>query len=639
LNYNGLTVISSQEGTPLPPSQAKDSGDLFIRSVFARYLGASTIALVGSSLGIVGSSAIVGSVLGADLLSVLSLALPFYYLFAAVGSGIGIGGAQVCARLIGWQRHEDCQRAFSLVYLLAVVLGLVLSVALLLLLDPLLELVDVSAGLTAETHGYLRTLCAGGTFIIGIYPAFNLLRLDGQTTGAALLFILMGVLYLLLDFLFLVGFGWGIDAVALAMCIAYGLSALIGALLLMHRSLNFRFVLPWRLRGERVRALLHSIVTTGSPNALENISIVVRTATINSFAAAAFGAVALDAYALVDDVTTTALVLIAGTSGAAMAFLGVFIAERDSRNTAKILRLSFIWGLPSMIVLTLALEIFAPEVVVLFGADVGVETTVFSTAVRVFALGLPFFFFNYLMITVYQSQRRVAASNAIVLARELGPLLMLVLLSGTLGMTDIWVAFPATEILTMLGVLLYSHIQRRRNRCLMPVFLVDQKIELEGESISLLVRNNPRDIVCAVESVAQFCKQRQLGGRTSMVTQLALEEMLSVIGEHALAGAPKGMMNVRVLTLGSEVIVRIRNGGVRFNPIQYVERSMRELAEVPEGRADASERVPMESMGTPAKPIDVPLGLMGAIMILKLAEVVDYRPTFGVNNLMIIIRE
>ncbi|MDR2109384.1 MAG: hypothetical protein LBP28_08030, partial [Coriobacteriales bacterium] len=174
----------------------KDSEDLFIRNVFARYLSASTIALVGSSAGIVGSSAIVGSILGANLLPVLSLALPFYYLFAAVGSMIGVGGAQVCARLIGWQRHEDCQRAFSLVYLLSVLLGLVLSFVLLLVLDPLLGLIDAPAELTAEAHGYLTTLCAGGTFIIGIYPAFNLLRLDGQTTKAALLFLLTGALYL-----------------------------------------------------------------------------------------------------------------------------------------------------------------------------------------------------------------------------------------------------------------------------------------------------------------------------------------------------------------------------------------------------------------------------------------------------------
>ncbi|MDR2108285.1 MAG: ATP-binding protein, partial [Coriobacteriales bacterium] len=416
------------------------------------------------------------------------------------------------------------------------------------------------------------------------------------------------------DLLFLGVLGWGIDSVALAMCIAYGLSALIGALLLMRRSLNFRFLPPWRLRGQRVRTLLRSIITTGSPNALENVCIVVRTAVINNVAAAVFGAVALGVYIIIDDITMVTLVFAAGTSGAAMAFLGVFTAERDSRNTAKILRLSFVWGLPAILALAIVLELFAPEVAAFFGVAAGVDAAVFSTAIRVFATGLPFFFFNYLMITVYQSQRRMGASNAIVFARELGPLLLLALLCGPLGMMGIWVAFPATEVLTTLAILLYGQAKRHRDRYLAPVFLVDRKTELEGESVSLLVRNSPQEIVSAVESVAQFCERRQLGTRMSMAIQLALEEMLSAICEHGLAGMPKATMNVRVLALGREVIVRIRNGGARFNPIEYAERG---------------ERAPTE----------LSLAMTGVMMILKLAETVDYRSTFGVNNLMITIRE
>jgi Na+-driven multidrug efflux pump len=573
------------------------------------------------------------------MLPVLSLALPFYYLFATAGAMIGVGGAQICARLIGWQRNAECQRAFSLVYVLVVLFGALLAVALLLSIDPILALMGAAPDLLGPAHDYLTVLCCGGVFIIGIYPAFNLLRLDGQTTKAALLFAVMGLLTITLDLLFLVGFGWGIASVAAAMCLSYGLVSVTGVLLLIRRSPNFRFVSPLGGVGGvggiggapgggigGALRLARDILGTGSPNALENLCIVVRTAVINNVAGVAFGAVALGAYVIIDSATAAALVFIAGISGAAMAFLGVFFAEKDSHNTVQVLKLSFIWGLPMILALTLLLELFAPDIALTFGADTGEELTVFSTAIRVFAAGLPFLLFNYVMITVYQSQGRMGASNTIVLLRELGgPLILMGLLTIPLGMVGIWAAFPAAELLTTVMVLLYGLVCRRNNRQLSPVFLVDRQAERDGESVSLTVRNDPASIMAAVASIEEFCERRGLGARLAMGIQLSLEEMMVAIGEHSLAGNAGRTMNVRVLTLKSEVILRIRNGGARFNPVQYAKDRIGASAQG--GAADKGASPESEAL----------LGVTGIMMVLKMAEVVDYRLTFGTNNLMVIL--
>jgi anti-sigma regulatory factor (Ser/Thr protein kinase) len=275
-----------------------------------------------------------------------------------------------------------------------------------------------------------------------------------------------------------------------------------------------------------------------------------------------------------------------------------------------VLKLSFAWGVPAVIALTFLLELLAPDVAAMFGAATAEELSVFSTAIRVFAAGLPLLLFNYVMITVYQSQGRMPASNAIVLLRELvGPLALMGVLTAPLGMVGIWAAFPLAELLTTVMVLLYSFACRRKNPQLSPVFLTDRQAEKDGESVSLTVRNDSESIVSAVTTIQTFCERQNLGSRLTMVIQLALEEMLVAIGENSLAGMTGHTMNVRVLVLGGEVIVRIRNGGARFNPLEYAQS----LSEAP-------------------------LELTGVMMILKMADVVDYRSTFGVNNLMMIVR-
>jgi Na+-driven multidrug efflux pump len=575
---------------------------------------------------------------------VLSLALPFYYLFATVGAMLGVGGAQICAKLIGWQRHEECRRAFSLVYVLAALLGILFAAILFYFIDPLLALMGTPSSLLEPTRGYLRVLCLGGVFIIGIYPAFNMLRLDGQTTRAALLFVGMGILSVTLDLLFLLGFGWGIEALALALCLSYGATAVSGALMLMRRSLNFRFVFPFSGGLKDTFRLMRSIVSTGSPNALEDICIVLRTFVVNNVAIVSFGTTALGAYVLLDSLVLVALVFAAGVSGAAMAFLSVFTAEKDSLNTMKILKLGFVWGVPAIVALMLIIELLAPPIAQMFGATTAGELSTFSVALRIFASGLPLLLFNYVMITVYQSQGRMLASNTVVFLRELvGPLALMGLLTIPFGMTGIWAAFPAAELLTTIMVLLYGFWCRRKNRQLSPVFLVDRQVEHEGESISLIVRNDKESIASAVSLIEEFCERKKLSSRLIMGAQLALEEMLVEIGKNSLSGMANHTINVRLLMLGDKVIMRIRNGGTRFNPIEYAER----LSRVPlrtklMDNRDAKESVSIfKHDGDAASDVipeqDVPLELTGIMMILKMAEMVDYRSTFGFNNLMLIL--
>jgi Na+-driven multidrug efflux pump/anti-sigma regulatory factor (Ser/Thr protein kinase) len=705
--------------------------DLFTRTIYAKYLAASIAAIAGSTLGQVATLTIAGGILGSQALSVISLSLPFYYLFTIVGAILGVGGAQVCAHLIGWQRYEDCRRAFSLVYVCVVLFGVALSLLLLPLITPLLRLIGTSAELIDASRNYLTVLCLGGTFIIGIYPAFNMLRLDGQSVMTALLFVFMGLLHIAFGLLFLLGFGAGVEGLALAMCIAYALTSLIGAWALMRKSLNFRFTPLWRreaavldeaaagAEGEAagagrgaaeggveagarasgkvaseaearspgdapafsLRALLGMVIRIGSPSALTNGCGAVRSAFINGFAIVGFGAVALASYAVVNGVLQTILIFVAGVSGSAMPFLAVFFAEKDPASTRKILRLSFLWGIPTVILLLVILEFFAPMIAVLFGARTDEETAAFSLAIRLFALGAPLLLLNYVLITLYQAQGSMFISNAMVFTHELaGPLLLMLLLMAPLGVVGIWIAFPIAELLTTLEALAYSAFRRSRNAYLSRLFLTDRQIESEGRSVSFVARNSPVSIMGVVESVTGFCAHNHLSSRLTMSIQLALEEMLVSIGANSLKNDPNGTMSVRVLLLNDEVVVRIRNGGLRFNPLEYAER----LSGRPLGRgsspaaglereaereagaglsgasgagagasgagggageaagagAGAGAAAGTATFSTASGVVSAAASdVTGILMVLAMATTVDYRSTFGANNLMIVLSE
>ena len=101
-----------------------------------------------------------------------------------------------------------------------------------------------------------------------------------------------------------------------------------------------------------------------------------------------------------------------------------------------------------------------------------------------------------------------------------------------------------------------------------------------------------------------------------MLVKLSMEEMMISITEHCFEKNSDENMDVRIWTRKTAedlmIILRIRNGGKLFNPIEYYER----LSE------------------------DDPLALgdaLGISMIIKAADSVHYKPTFGINNLTVII--
>ncbi|MDR2070896.1 MAG: hypothetical protein LBP81_05725, partial [Treponema sp.] len=68
-------------------------------------------------------------------------------------------------------------------------------------------------------------------------------------------------------------------------------------------------------------------------------------------------------------------------------------------------------------------------------------------------------------------------------------------------------------------------------------------------------------------------------------------------------------INVRVLIEENTVILRVRNGGKNINPVDYAKNS---------SGAEEAE-------------------VMGIKMLLAVARTIDYRNTFGINNMTILL--
>ena len=139
------------------------------------------------------------------------------------------------------------------------------------------------------------------------------------------------------------------------------------------------------------------------------------------------------------------------------------------------------------------------------------------------------------------------------------------------------------------------------------------KGEKNGSFIAFVVKTTVEDISDKVKRIGEFCEKNNLNIKEKTLVMLSMEEMMMSIKDHCFEGEVDEVMDVRIF-VDDEIILRIRNRGKLFNPIDYYESQEKE-DELDFAMSDA----------------------LGIEMISKAAKSVYYKSTFGINNLTVII--
>ena len=259
--------------------------------------------------------------------------------------------------------------------------------------------------------------------------------------------------------------------------------------------------------------------------------------------------------------------------------------------------------------------LFPEEISRFFGIYDGEKLQIAADAAYCFALSLPPSVCCFLMFFYYQSAGFTKLANVLIFCRSF---LFLVapayFLAPVFGLKAVWLSLTIASIsplLLMLPVFPYYFKKGYSG-----VFLQNLHAEKNGNYVSFVVNADVNSIIENVDKIEDFCEKNELSSKEIMLVRLSMEEMLLSINEHCFAPNSGETIDVRILVVKKAdevmIILRIRNGGKLFNPIDYYEK----MSETdPEFLGDA----------------------LGISMIVNAASAIHYKTTFGINNLTVII--
>jgi putative MATE family efflux protein len=298
---------------------------------------------------------VVGNVIGSRALAAVGASAAAYFFAMAVVIGMTTGFTAIAAKRYGGGDEASLKKSFAATAYIS--LGIIIALALMGLYGaaPLLRLLNTPEDIFPNAVAYLKILLTGGAGMVLYNAAAALLRAVGDSRTPLIFLIVSSVLSMALDFVFIMGFGFGVEGAAYATVIAQCLSAAACLAYMARRFAVFRLKKPdWLPDRETVGAILR----VGLPVSLQTMLLAVGDmaifAVVNSF-----GADVTAAYATASRVMMTVMMFAMNLAMAYAVFAG---QNLGAGNFARIRQ-----GFRDTVVIMLALSLLMAGLVFVFG--------------------------------------------------------------------------------------------------------------------------------------------------------------------------------------------------------------------------------------------------------------------------------
>ncbi len=567
----------------------------FIKKLFISHVWPSVAAQVISTIGPIVCGAIAGTVYGQTGLAMNGLFSPFFFLAGFFGTVIASGSTTLAAKYVAQDDDGRVKSIYTLSLLLAIVLTGLLCFVMAVLREPIVSMIAGSGELLEPARQYYLPTVWYMFFTGVIYVPLAWARLSGRTGVALILTLTMAGANILLAVLFSLVMNMELEWLARSQALSTALALAVSLLLLHIPRKGLRLHKPERVWGDA-----KALTLAGSPLGLSRLYRFASVFLLNIILLRAAGAEAVAVFGVLNMLLRFITAFTNGVSGVQMPIAGVLNEERDTVSLRQLARAMFAYGNIVILIAAVLAAVFWQALAAVFGA--GGE--MFRIALWCFCGYLPFYLNGCLFVSWYTAMRQVTLANLVTLAQDMALLpLFAALMSGSL----IWLHLPLAG--AAMALLLPLLLIRFRGKELSFPLLLNTRSA--GSALAFSVERDPEAASVAAGAVNEFCRTEGFEKKQTMLLSMAIEEMVTLIAGNDTGG---GKISIRLTRFDGGIVMRLRNGGKKFNPIDYYNKRLNESEDLEDS-----------------------VDLMGVKYIVGAAAVVYYRETFGVNSLVIIL--
>ncbi|WP_418926442.1 MATE family efflux transporter [Enterocloster sp.] len=393
----------------------------------------------------------VGRSIGDTGLSAINIAYPVTALIQAAGTGTGMGGAVMYSVRLAEKRDSEAENFMKGVFFYLALTGILLTVILFPLTDPLLSLMGADGELMKPGREYLSVIVLGSVFQVfgtGVVP---LIRNQGKSIQAMYCMIGGFVTNIFLDYLFVWVLRLGMAGAAWA-SVAGQAVTMAGGLLCM-RGQKIPVGIP-----RQALSVFFSIWRIGLAPFGITMCPMISLLLMNRASLQYGGSEGVACYACIAYVITIMYLILQGVGDGSQPLMSRFYGE-DNKKEVRITR-TMAYAAAAVMGVALAVLLYwcRNGIGVLFGASETVSLAV-GTDLYIFLAAVPFLAFLRVTTAGFYATEQTRFSYMIVYGEPIFLALLLPALPAWMGLKGVWWSQTGAQILTALmgwGLKLWS---------------------------------------------------------------------------------------------------------------------------------------------------------------------------------------
>lgn len=407
----------------------------------------ASIGILVMSLNILIDTVFVGQWIGSNAIAAINVVLPVSFFIAALGMSIGVGGASIISRALGEGMHSKAERTFANQITLTLLLTVCVVFFGLLFVEQIIPIFGGKGSLFSLAKTYYVIVMYGVPVLAFCMMSNNTIRAEGKPKNAMYAMLLPSVSNLLLDYIFIRVFDWGMMGAAWATTLSYGVCAsyiiyffLSGKSLL--RPKWDAFVLNSKLVKE--------ITSLGSVTLVRQAMVSITVLLVNNILFSFGGESTIAVYAILSRMLMFATFPIFGITQGFLPIAGYNYGAKNWTRVRKVINISIVYASVLATLVFIFILFFAAQIPILFSKDAVVNAQTPAALKYVFS-ALPIVGIQLIGAAYFQAIGKALPALLLTLSRQgLIFIPLLFLFSNYYGVDGVWLAFPIADLISTL---------------------------------------------------------------------------------------------------------------------------------------------------------------------------------------------
>lgn len=407
----------------------------------------------------VADTLIVGQFLGATALAAVGSSYTLMTFLTSILLGMCMGSGAVFSIRFGEGDRARLKNSLSLSFLMIAAFTVVMNLAVFLLIDPMMGLLQVPEEVYPLMRSYLWVIFwgIGGTFLYNYFAC--LLRAIGNSATPLLFLGVSAVLNIVLDLVFVVVVPWGVAGAAFATSLSQwvsGLGLLVFTLVKMPQLRPSRQDVRWK--KDRVLEIARFSLLTCVQQSVMNFGILMVQGLVNSF-----GTVVMAAFAAAVKIDSFAYMPVQDFGNAFSTFIAQNYGAKRMDRVRRGIKSAVVSSVVFALLISVLVFVFAKPLLLLFVKPE--ETEILAVGVQYLRIEGAFYFgigILFLLYGLYRAIERPGMSLVLTVISLGTRVALAYILSAipAIGVVGIWWSVPIGWALAdVTGVLYYKKLR------------------------------------------------------------------------------------------------------------------------------------------------------------------------------------